>query len=81
LKAWKMKPISLLRMRARSDALMSCTGTPFRSYTPEVGVSSRPRIDSRVDLPQPEGPEIDTYSPRWMLKCTPESAWVSTSSV
>ena len=32
-------------------------------YLPSVGVSSRPRIDSSVDLPQPEGPAIETYSP------------------
>ena len=30
---------------------------------PPVGVSSRPRIDRSVDLPQPDGPAIDTYSP------------------
>src|SRR5256885_9617222 len=36
---------------------------------------------NRVDFPQPDGPEIERYSPfftsKWML-C---SAWVSTSSV
>ena len=28
-----------------------------------VGESSRPRIESSVDLPQPDGPAIETYSP------------------
>src|SRR5438128_2111985 len=36
---------------------------------------------SSVDLPQPEGPAIDRYSPFWTSKCTAESACVSTSSV
>ena len=35
---------------------------------PLVGVSSSPIIDSRVDLPQPEGPDIATYSPRLMVR-------------
>jgi hypothetical protein len=30
---------------------------------PSVGVSRRPRIERRVDFPQPEGPAIATYSP------------------
>ena len=36
---------------------------------------------SRVDFPQPEGPEIDTYSPLLMSMWMPDSACVSTSSV
>ena len=48
---------------------------------PEVGESSRPRIDSSVDLPQPDGPEMATYSPRRSVRWIPDSAWVSTSSV
>ena len=63
LKLWKMKPISRLRTRARSDAGSSATGRPFSRYDPSVGESSRPRIDSSVDLPQPDGPAIETYSP------------------
>src|ERR1041384_4670535 len=50
-------------------------------YLPSVGVSSTPRIESRVDLPQPEGPAMDTYSPCRMSMWMPERAWVSTSSV
>ena len=30
---------------------------------PPVGVSSRPMIESSVDLPQPDGPDMATYSP------------------
>jgi hypothetical protein len=36
---------------------------------------------SRVDFPQPDGPAIETYSPRLMLRWMPASACVSTSSV
>ena len=35
-------------------------------YAPSVGESSRPRIESSVDLPQPEGPAMETYSP-WLM--------------
>ena len=43
--------------RAPARTASSCsTGRPFSKYLPSVGVSSRPRIDSSVDLPQPDGP-------------------------
>src|SRR5690554_6836401 len=38
-------------------------------------------IDSKVDLPQPEGPEIETYSPSSMLSDMSWMARVSVSSV
>ena len=77
-----MKPISRLRTRARSEAGRSATGRPFSTYVAaRVGVSSSPRIESSVDLPQPDGPAIDTYSPLPISRWTSESACVSTSSV
>src|SRR5580658_3662865 len=36
---------------------------------------------SSVDFPQPDGPEIDRYSPRWISRSIPSRACVSTSSV
>src|SRR5436309_2459695 len=36
---------------------------------------------SRVDFPQPDGPEIERYSPFFTSKWILCSAWVSTSSV
>src|SRR4030095_11278687 len=57
LKAWKMKPISRLRMRARSESERFATGVPFRMYSPSVGESSRPRIESSVDLEQADDQE------------------------
>src|SRR6185295_11007383 len=81
LNAWKMKPISRLRIRARSEKERSATCLLFSEYLPSLGVSSRPRIDSRVVLPQPEGPAMEMYSPLWISMWMPDSAWVSTSSV
>src|SRR6267143_629767 len=48
---------------------------------PSVGESSSPRMDSSVDLPQPEGPAIEMYVPFLISRCISSSAWVSTSSV
>src|SRR5215203_3221680 len=81
LKAWKMKPISRLRIRARSEKERSATCLLLSMYLPSLGVSSRPRIDSKVVLPQPDGPAIETYSPLRTSMWMPDSAWVSTSSV
>ena len=68
-------------MRARSEGFSFSTGWPFRMYCPSVGESSSPRIESSVDFPQPEGPEIEKYSPFLISRCTPASACVSISSV
>src|SRR5206468_8569814 len=76
-----MNPISRLRTRARSEAGSSATGRLLSRYWPSVGESSRPRIGSSVDLPQPDGPAIDTYSPLPTCRWMPDSACVSTSSV
>src|SRR5688500_16635984 len=81
LKLWKMNPISRLRTRARSESGRSATVLPLRTYLPSVGESSRPRIDSSVDLPQPDGPAIAMYSPLLISRWMPARAWVSTSSV
>src|ERR1019366_4378457 len=48
---------------------------------PSVGVSNNPRMASSVDLPQPEGPPIDRYSPFATSMWIADSACVSTSSV
>src|SRR5579864_7053674 len=48
---------------------------------PSVGESSRPRMDSNVDLPQPEGPAIEMYVPFLISRWISSSACVSTSSV
>ena len=47
-----MKPTSRLRTRARSDNERLDKGLPFRRYSPLVGVSRRPRMESNAGLPQ-----------------------------
>src|SRR5713101_3570623 len=76
-----MKPISRLRTRARSLAGRSATAWPFSQYSPLLAESSSPRIDRSVDLPHPDGPAIDTYSPFATSRLTSDNACVSTSSV
>src|SRR5438128_10231769 len=68
-------------MRARSESFRFSTDLVLSSYFPSEGESSRPRIDSSVDFPHPDGPAIDTYSPRLMSMLMFSSACVSTSSV
>ena len=63
LNAWKINPISRLRIRVRSLIERFATGCPLSVYSPPVGESSSPRIESNVDLPQPEGPAIEMYCP------------------
>ena len=63
LNAWKMNPISRLRMRARSRRVELPDRRAVQHVRPPLGVSSRPRIDSNVVLPQPDGPEIDSTRP------------------
>src|SRR5262245_47776163 len=76
-----MKPICRLRTCARAFASSVVTSRPSSKYSPTVGESSRPRIDSSVDLPQPDGPEMAMYSPRSIFRFTSSSACVRTSSV
>ena len=64
----------------RSAAARRRAGRSART-SPCVGESSSPRIESSVDLPQPDGPPIETYSPRAISTLTFDSACVSTSSV
>src|SRR5262245_57689000 len=76
-----MKPISRFRIRARSRSPRSATERLFRKYWPLVGASSRPRMDNSVDLPHPDGPAIETYSPFVTFMWIFDRACVSTSSV
>src|ERR1041384_7878325 len=76
-----MKPICRLRMRARSLAVRLATDSLARMYSPSEGVSSRPRMESSVVLPHPDGPSIATYSPGWISMWMSWSACVSTSFV
>ena len=64
LKFWKIKPIFLARRWAFLRAEIFSTGSPFKRKEPEVGLSKRPIILSKVVFPQPEGPIIMINSPR-----------------
>src|SRR5438105_6203382 len=61
-------------MRANSSSSISETFLPFNQYCPCDGVSRQPIRFIRVDLPDPEGPVMATYSPRRTSKDTPWSA-------
>ena len=81
LKLWKTKPMTPFRISVRSFSLSVLTSFPFSMYEPSVGLSSSPRMFSRVDLPQPDGPMMATNSPAFTSRFTSRSAHVSTSSV
>jgi hypothetical protein len=74
LNVWKTKPISRLRIRASSSSVRPATRWPFRMYSPAVGESRQPMRFISVDLPEPDGPMIATYSLRVISRSTPRSA-------
>src|SRR5690606_2238022 len=63
LNCWKMKPMSRPRRRSRAAPRSFSSGTSSKNSRPAVGASSRPSRFSSVDLPDPERPTIDTWSP------------------
>ena len=78
---WNTKPRLALRNAASWLSFILPVVVPFMSTVPDVGVSRRPMMLSRVDLPQPEGPMIDTNSPFCISRLTFSSARVSISFV
>ncbi len=48
---------------------------------PRLGVSRQPMRFMSVDLPEPDGPMIATYSPWSMVKLTPRRAWISSAPI
>src|SRR5579863_10390916 len=66
-------------MRASSSSSSSLTSWPFSQYLPWLGVSRQPIRFINVDLPEPDGPMMATYSLRWMRRFTPRSAWTCCS--
>src|ERR1700759_34903 len=61
-------------MNARSSSSSSLTWLPPSQYLPELGVSRHPIKFISVDLPDPDGPMIATYSPLRIVRSTPLSA-------
>ena len=64
LNVWNTNPISSLRIRASSLSFIWLTCLPLSRYDPWLGVSRQPMRFMSVDLPEPDGPMIATYSPR-----------------
>ena len=63
LNCWKTKPIRRLRTWASSSSVMALTSSPASRNEPDVGTSRQPRMCMSVDLPDPDGPMMATYSP------------------
>jgi len=74
LNVWKTNPISSLRMRASSLSFIWLTCFSLSRYEPLVGVSRQPIRFINVDLPEPDGPMMATYSPRSIRIETPRRA-------
>src|SRR6516162_591556 len=62
--------MSLFLMVARFSSLSFATYRPFSAYLPESGRSKRPKRFIRVDLPEPERPQMATNSPCITVKET-----------
>ena len=57
------------------------TSCPLSQYSPPVGVSRQPIRFMSVDLPDPDGPMIATYSLRRISTDTPRSAWTVSAPI
>jgi hypothetical protein len=64
-----MKPILSRRKRVSSSSVSRAMLWPAISISPVVGWSSPPIRLSKVDLPEPDGPMMETNSPgaTWRL--------------
>ena len=67
-----MKPTLALLSSLRSFSLVM--STPSIITVPDVGLSRPPSMFKRVDLPEPDGPMIETKSPRSITRLTPSKA-------
>ncbi len=72
-----MKPILSRRTRVSPSSSSPARGAPSIVTVPCVGRSRPPTRFRRVDLPEPEGPMIDTISPRGIAMETSSSATTS----
>ena len=79
LNDWKTNPILSFRSSESSSSSSFATSLPSKRYSPDVGVSSAPRMCMSVDFPDPEGPMMATKSPFPIPKETWSRATVSIS--
>src|ERR1700730_5917153 len=80
LKFWNTNPTPARRRMVSCYSEQRPISSPMNQYAPEVGESMSPRILSRVDLPQPEGPITARNSPGRTSRDRSSSAAVSTAS-
>src|SRR5690606_2941108 len=64
-----------------SRSFISETSLPFSQYSPSSGESRQPIRFISVDLPDPDGPMIATYSPFSIDRSMPRSAWISSPPI
>src|SRR5579864_3109446 len=69
-----MKPILSRRSRVSSSSSRPLTRRPSMRISPALGVSSPPIRFNNVDLPEPEGPTMETSSPRPTSRSTSSRA-------
>ena len=74
---WNTKPSVLRRRRVRAASSRPCTSSPSSRKLPEVMRSSKPRMLSKVLLPEPEGPISAMNSPRRTCRLMPCSTSAS----
>ena len=60
---WNTMPICSRRRRVRADCDSPAASVPATTTVPASGVRSMPATASRVDLPEPDRPEMVTSSP------------------
>src|SRR5690349_21908945 len=78
LNFWKTKPTVVFRIRVRPPSLRCARSWPATWTSPEVGGVRPPMMWKSVDLPEPEGPMMETNSPGRTARSTPRSAGTST---
>ena len=69
-KAWNTNPMYCLYSWERCFSFNVCTGCSRKKYSPSEASSSMPMTLRRLDLPEPEGPMMETNSPSLMCRWT-----------
>src|ERR1700733_11396711 len=73
---WKTNPIFSARTRFNSEDEIPATFCPSSQISPDDGWSRHPIRLTRVDLPEPDGPMIDSHSPGVTCSEMWSSAWM-----
>src|SRR5262245_64261191 len=81
LEDWKMKPRRVPRIVESASSSSFEMSSPPSQYWPELGRSRQPSTFSKVDLPQPDGPMMLTYSPAQIWSESPRNASTRTAPI